>query len=450
MNRFFLYSLIFLPLVATPGVIPSYAAPIPQSISMPAPPAMPVQAVTAEKIDGQTTDSTDDPEETKADVKADAKKETKKQPEAAESEEPAPVKEAPVATAAHVKRTSKICLPTRRPGGEDEDLPVVDADETIPLPPYPPKARTSIGALQTYAMGEEDTLQDVARYFKLGFVELRTANPKVDPWTPVPGEPVTIPAFHLLPRTRQVGIVVNLAQMRMYYFKAPGQEPITFPIGIGREGLLTPTGETTIVNKAVGPTWFPTPRMREEKPYLPAAIGPGPSNPLGSHALYLGWPEYRIHGTDKPWAIGRRVSSGCMRMYPEDIKNLFNMVPVGTKVTVVEQPILVGWIDGELYLEANPSKSQSLEIEVNGEHQVKELTNGLRKVITDAAGVSADRIDWDAAEDAIEQRLGYPVVISKDAEGKEKAAKATPAASTQSHGHTLFRGSTETKYKYNR
>ena len=447
MNKFSLYSLVLLPVIAAFDVAPSYAAPIPQSVSMPAPPAMPVAAVTAEKIDAPAAEAADDDEETKADVKEETKKQTKKPAKAVASEEPAPVKETPVA--APVKHAAKILRPTRRPG-DDEDLPVVDTDETLPLPPYPPKARTSIGALQTYAMGEEDTLQDVARYFKLGFVELRTANPKVDPWTPVPSEPVTIPAFHLLPRTRQVGIVVNLAQMRMYYFKTPGQEPITFPIGIGREGLLTPTGETTIVNKAVNPSWCPTPRMREEKPYLPAVVGPGPSNPLGSHALYLGWPEYRIHGTDKPWAIGRRVSSGCMRMYPEDIKALFNMVPVGTKVTVVEQPILVGWIDGELYLEANPSKAQSLEIEVNGDHQVKELTDGLRKVITDASGVSADRIDWDAAEEAIEQRLGYPVVISKGSEDKAKPAKTAPAAATQSHGHALFRGSTETKYKYNR
>jgi len=348
--------------------------------------------------------------------------------------------------------STKVILPVRRPGdsADDEDLPVVDTDENIPLPPYPPKARISIGALQTYALGEEDTLQDVARYFKLGFVELRAANPKVDPWTPVPGEAVTIPAFHLLPRTRQVGIVVNLAQMRMYYFATQGKEPVTFPIGIGREGLLTPTGETTIVRKVVGPTWFPTPRMHEEKPYLPASIGPGPSNPLGTHALYLGWPEFRIHGTDKPWAIGRRVSSGCMRMYPEDIKSLFKMVPVGTKVTVVDQPILVGWISGALYLEANPSKSQNIDIEINGEHQVKGLTDALKKVITDAAGAPASRIDWDAATEAVEQRLGYPVVIAEAektvaAAGKKELPPPPPAPS-----HSLFKGSTVARFNDSR
>jgi L,D-transpeptidase ErfK/SrfK len=411
MNRFSLYSAVFLSVLVAFGAASSYAAPVPKAT------AMPVAAVASEKLPAPAAadDESDSPDE-----------------QVAAAQPPAP-----------------IILPTRRPGSaDDDDIPVVDTDETIPLPPYPPKARTSIGALKTYNMGEEDTLQDVARYFRLGFVELRAANPKVDPWTPVPGEPVTIPAFHLLPRARQVGIVVNLAQMRMFYFKTPGAEPITFPIGIGREGLLTPTGETSIVNKVVGPTWFPTPRMREEKPYLPAAVGPGPSNPLGAYALYLGWPEYRIHGTDKPWAIGRRVSSGCMRMYPESIKALFGMVPVGTKVTVVDQPILVGWVGDALYLEANPSKSQNIDIEINGDHQAKDLTDGLRKVITDAAGVPADKIDWDAVKDAIDERRGYPVIIGGKEDKEDKEASAEKPAPKPPH--SLFKGATDTRYDYNR
>lgn len=435
MNRLPFYSIIISALAAaafTTGAAPSYAAPVPQAV------AMPVAAVVSERladpanIDTANDASNDDSSDADANT-ASAKAEQK---------------------AAPVKKTAQIILPTRRPGEDPaDDTPVVDTDETIPLPPYPPHALTSIGALQTYAMGEEDTLLDVARYFKLGYVELRAANPKVDPWTPVPGEPVTIPSFHLLPRAPQTGIVVNLAQMRLYYFKTPGKEPVTFPIGIGREGLLTPTGETTIVRKVVGPTWFPTPRMREEKPFLPVAIGPGPNNPLGAYALYLGWPEYRIHGTDKPWAIGRRVSSGCMRMYPESIKALFSMVPVGTKVTVVDQPILVGWVHGTLYLEANPSKSQNIDIEINGEHQIKGLTDGLRKVIIDAAGVPAGQIDWSAVKEAVDDRLGYPVAIGgnedKDAEADKKKVAARRPASHPLFSHTLFKASTVTRYDFN-
>jgi L,D-transpeptidase ErfK/SrfK len=423
------------------GTAPARAEPMPSAA------AMPIASVTAENVDP--------PAPAKEDTKADAAADTAAT-NAPSSEEKASDEKAADKQVAQPKQAGLIILPSRRPGEtpDDDDVPIVDTDETTPLPPYPPHARVSEGKAETYAMGEEDTLQDVARFYNLGFVELRAANPKVDPWTPVPGEDVLIPSFHLLPRAPQIGIVVNLAQMRMFYFKTPGADPITFPIGIGREGLLTPTGETSIVRKVVGPTWFPTPRMREEKPYLPAAIGPGPSNPLGAFALYLGWPEYRIHGTDKPWAIGRRVSSGCMRMYPENIKALFAMVPVGTKVTVVDQPILVGWIKDKLYLEANPSKSQNIDIEINGEHQIKPLTDGLRKVITDAAGVSADKIDWDAVKEAIDERRGYPVVISgeddEDKAAKKKEAKKDDAPPPPAPPHALFKSSAVTRYDYNR
>ena len=448
MHRFSSY-ILTLPLAALAliaGEGRSYAEPMPVA-------AMPVAVVAAEKIapPEKADDSADDTADDETPAPAPAPAAPPASAVVVTPAVPASAPAAPVAvttTPAAAKSASKVVLPVRRPGdivhGDDEELPVVDTDENIPLPPYPANARTTIGALQTYSMGEEDSLLDVARYFKLGFVELRAANPKVDPWTPVPGEPVVIPAFKLLPRAEQKGIVVNLAQMRLYYFKTPGKEPVTFPIGIGREGLLTPTGQTTIVRKVAGPTWFPTPRMREEKPYLPAAIPPGPSNPLGTHAFYLGWPEFRIHGTDKPWAIGRRVSSGCMRMYPEDISALFKMVPVGTKVTVVEQPILVGWVGDQLYLEANPSKSQSGDIEISGEHEIKGLTDGLKKVITDAAGVPAERIDWDAVKQAVEERLGSPVVIAGP---KPVDAPVVPAPKQQ---HPMFKGSSVTKYNYNR
>jgi L,D-transpeptidase ErfK/SrfK len=310
---------------------------------------------------------------------------------------------------------AKVPKPQRRPvkaTSEEDALPSPDTDEALPLPPYPPHTRKVTGKMQSYRMGEEDTLLDVARHYRLGFIELRAANPDVDPWTAVPGEEVVIPSFKLLPRTEQKGIVVNLAQMRMYYFKDPKKEPVTFPIGIGREGLQTPTGVTSVINKVAGPIWFPTDRMREEKPYLPAAVPAGPSNPLGTHALYLGWPTFLIHGSNKPWAIGRRVSSGCMRMYPEDIIDLFKMVPVGTKVTVVDQPILVAWVGDKLYLEANPSKSQGNDIEIDGEHAVKDFSDAVKKVIVDAAGIKPEMINWEVVKKTLAERKGYPVQIA--------------------------------------
>jgi L,D-transpeptidase ErfK/SrfK len=168
--------------------------------------------------------------------------------------------------------------------------------------------------------------------------------------------------------------------------------------------------------------------MREEKPFLPTAVPQGPSNPLGTHALYLGWPTFLIHGSNKPWGIGRRVSSGCMRMYPEDIIDLFNKVPVGTKVTVVDQPILVGWVGDDLYLEANPTKTQSLEIEISGEHTVEKMDDKTKDVIAAAAGPEAEgKIDWSLVEKVLEERSGYPVLIgSKNAPVQKQPRREKP------------------------
>ncbi len=324
--------------------------------------------------------------------------------------------------------------------------PIVDVNESLPLPPYPPHAIVSVGKLRTYTLGEQDTLPDVARYFNIGYVEMRAANPGVDPWTPVPGSKVVIPSFKLVPRTPyQSGIIVNLAQMRLFYFSKPGQPPVTYPIGIGRDGLTTPLGHTTIIRKEAGPYWYPTPRMRVEEPFLPAAVPPGPDNPLGTHALYLGWPEYRIHGTNLPWAVGRSVSSGCMRMYARDILNLYNTVPVGANVTVVDQPILVAWVGSKLYLEADPSKSQEVDIEIDGTHKIKPLTPGLKKVIIAAAGHDADKIDWAVAKQVVDERLGYPVAI---ANLKGPVVEPKPPVKEKPR-RDLFTPSTVTRYDFN-
>ena len=323
----------------------------------------------------------------------------------------APVEKKPAVVADKPADTS---TPAAASGNDGEALKVADTDEGYSLPPYPANARIASGSMTTYTVKEEDTFLDIARHYGLGYIELRAANPGVDPWAPTPGEQLVIPLFNLLPRAPQNGIVVNLGDMRMYYFKTPGKPPLTYALGIGAEGLDTPLGQTTVVRKAAYPSWYPTERMKKLKPYLPAAVAPGPSNPLGTHAMYLGWPTFLIHGSNKPWGIGRRVSSGCMRMYPENVIELFDQVPVGTKVTIVDQPILVGWLEDGLYLEANPSKTQGEEIEINGVHTVRPLTDELKKVIIDAAGPEAEsRIDWDAVDSAVRERRGYPVLIAQ-------------------------------------
>ncbi|MDY0008770.1 MAG: L,D-transpeptidase family protein [Bdellovibrionales bacterium] len=316
----------------------------------------------------------------------------------------------------------------------DGSLKVTNKPEDGSLPDYPMGARISMGKQTTYKGGEEDTFLDIARHFTLGYVELRAANPEIDPWAPPPGQDIVIPGFQLLPRARQQGVVVNLAKMRLYYFRDPGSEPITYPIGIGSEGLDTPTGVTKVVRKAAGPSWYPTERMRSEKPWLPRHVPPGISNPLGTHALYLGWPTYLIHGSNKPWGIGRRVSSGCMRMYPENVVEFFGMVPVGTRVTIVDQPILVGWLDDGLYLEANPTYTQSVDLENGIDITPTPLTDKMREMIVEAAGVAAGRVNWSMVEKTIRERRGIPVMIAtpsaKDSLPKD-AAKNTgaPAAS---------------------
>lgn len=276
----------------------------------------------------------------------------------------------------------------------------------------------------------EDTLIHLARDNDLGFVEVRAANPTLDAWMPGAGAKIILPKQHILPDAPRDGLVINLAEMRVYYFKNQGQAPQTYPISIGREGLQTPTGSTKIVRKKAGPTWRPTPRMREEHPELPEAVGPGPENPLGTHALYLGWSQYLMHGTNKPYGVGRRVSSGCIRLYPEDIKTLWPQVPVGTSVTVVDQPVKVGWIDDGLYIEVSPTQEQSLKIEEEGVLKTYEISAAEMKQISKKAGAHADKINWSMVRKAVKEHRGYPIKImslsGKVAEAKESKVEQAP------------------------
>jgi L,D-transpeptidase ErfK/SrfK len=236
------------------------------------------------------------------------------------------------------------------------------------------------------------------------------ANPGVDPWLPGVGTEVVVPGMHVLPDTPRRGIVINITEMRLYLFSQRGDAVGTWPIGIGREGGMTPLGSTRVVRKQLNPTWVPTASIRSEKPELPASIPPGPDNPLGDRALYLGWPAYLIHGTDKPWGVGRRVSHGCIRLYPEDIVELYGQVPVGTPVTVVDQAVKLGWRDGVLYLQIHPSKTQADQIEAEGRFEPEPLPE-LRDKVLAAAGDRAEEIDWRAVDRAAVERSGVPIAV---------------------------------------
>lgn len=264
----------------------------------------------------------------------------------------------------------------------------------------------------THRVRAGETMMDIARHYDLGFVELRAANPGVDAWLPPVGQDVVLPSLHLEPQAEQQGIVVNLAELRLYYYAEPGELTVTFPIGIGRAGWETPTGITRIVRKRVNPTWVPPASIRAQKPYLLAQVPPGPNNPLGAYALNLGWKKYVIHGTNKPDGIGRRVSSGCLRLYPEDIEKLFAMVEVGTRVTVVDQPIKLGWIGEKLFMEVHPSHSQGEDLEFSGRFGWEPLPS-LYSTIGDYPGVELAEIDWERVEQVARERRGLPVQISR-------------------------------------
>lgn len=264
----------------------------------------------------------------------------------------------------------------------------------------------------TYRAAYEDTLLEVARRFGLGYVEMVAANPGTDPWLPGEGTNVVLPTIHLLPDAPREGVVINLADMRLYYFDQPGTQPRSYPIGIGREGLTTPLGTTTIARKTKDPTWRPTERMRAEDPELPEMVPPGPDNPMGTRAMYLGWSLYAIHGTNKPWGIGRRSSSGCIRMYPEHAEELFDLVKVGIKVTVVDQPIKLEWIDGALFMEAHPTQDQSDQLELEGRFN-PELPSKVVDQVLAAAGEHANGLDWSRIRRATVERRGYPVRITR-------------------------------------
>lgn len=290
----------------------------------------------------------------------------------------------------------------------------------------------AIGQIVHYKAKYEDTMVALARANDVGYVELLAANPGIDPWLPGRDTDMIIPKMHILPHdTPHEGIVINLPEMRLFYYPRKGGKPYSFPIGIGREGLQTPLGQTYVRAKAQHFDWRPTPRMRAEDPTLPEVVGPGPDNPMGEYVLYLGWAEYGIHGTNKPYGIGRRSSSGCIRLYPEDIEFLWPKVPQSTKVTVVNQPIKAAWISNKLYIEAHPTMAQADRMEMGspGDAPTYEMSEQDMKFILRAAGASAGQVDWVKVRQIIRERRGYPISVATRPEQPtvKQAADTTPA-----------------------
>lgn len=297
-----------------------------------------------------------------------------------------------------------------------------------------------IGHIEYYVTDGQTTLLEVAHHYDIGVPHISALNPGVDAWVPGSGRTLTLPTAHILPDAPHEGLVINRPELRLYYF--PGNGPVqTYSIGVGKDGLNTPVGKTWVVRKQVHPTWHPTEASFREKPWLPKAVPPGPDNPMGDYAMYLGWPAYAIHGTNRVYGVGRRVSHGCIRLYPEGIEKLFREVPVGTKVTVVDQSVKVGWHKGELYMEVLPSLEQIDDLEVNYviTHQLP--APDPRPLIEAKAGREAQRVNWDLVEIERLIRRGIPVKITgtPDEERPEepqvaeavRGVEATPLATAE-------------------
>lgn len=288
------------------------------------------------------------------------------------------------------------------------------------------RGAAAVGALGGYTIEPGDTLPDIARRYDLGFTQLQAANPAVDPWLPRVGTHLLLPTLYILPDAPRIGIVINLAEERLFYFPRGGGRVETYPIGIAVDGTATPLGVTRVVSKQADPSWYPPASIRAAEPGLPDRIPPGPDNPLGAYALLLGWPDYLIHGTNKPDGVGRSVSHGCIHLYPEDIARLFREVPVTTPVRVVDQPTEAAWIGGALYAEVHPSHAQSDQIDI-GRPVTPAIPGDLTARVLAAAGVRAEDVDWPVVERAGLRRSGVPLRVDRPADhGREPAPPAPP------------------------
>ena len=261
-----------------------------------------------------------------------------------------------------------------------------------------------IGARGRHVVADE-SMYRIAREHGLGYHELAAANPGLDPWAPPEGQELELPTRFVLPDAPREGIVINLAERRLYYFPEGESRVYTWPVSIGREGYDTPLGETRIVAKRENPVWVPPPSVREKHEDLPEAVAPGPANPLGTRALNLGWRHYVIHGTNLTTVIGQRASHGCLRLYNRDVEQLFDMVDEGTPVRVVYQPVRVGWRGGVLHGAFAPdwaaldSKGRPLGSEP------PDRTGAIERIIS-AAGERAPELDWDVLGEALQDPRG--------------------------------------------
>ena len=324
----------------------------------------------------------------------------------------------------------------------------------------PPDGYDVVGAVSTITSRYEDTLVDIARRHGVGYQDIVRANPAVDVWLPGEGTEIILPTRFVLPPGPRHGIVLNLAEYRLYYFPltAPGEAAtvMTYPISIGRMDWETPLGVTTVIAKARNPVWYPPQSVREEHAAagraLATVVPPGPDNPLGRFAMRLALPGYLIHGTNRPVGVGMRVTHGCIRMFPEDIQYLIHRVPIDTPVRIVNEPVKIGWFGDELVMEVHPLLVTALPpasagmagdvlsgADPSGDAAAIEAIAEAENVIVAAAknpltyateqfiaatNTHAGRLDWLRVEAMVERSDGIPAAVGRAI--KNAATSAAP------------------------
>ena len=277
--------------------------------------------------------------------------------------------------------------------------------------PLPPPGEDIVGQVQVIKAKYEDTFADLGKVHDLGYLEMVAANPGVDAWLPGEGTEIILPTRYILPPGPREGVVINLAEYRLYYYPPGGKVVHTFPLGIGREGWGSPIAHTTITAKTPNPGWTPPASIRAEHAAdgdpLPAYVPPGPNNPLGPFKFTLGTPGYLIHGSNKKFGIGMRVSHGCFRMLNNNVLELAKMAPVGTSVRIVNEPYKFGVSGGKIYLEAHEPLSDSGEPSVVDKHTA--VINALLKNEQLAGSM---RLDWDMVREVVASEDGMPIEIA--------------------------------------
>ncbi len=282
------------------------------------------------------------------------------------------------------------------------------------LPGYG-KPRMVIGEMKVYKAKPGETFLDIGRREDLGIGELEEANPGVDPWLPSQFPDVLLPSAFVVPRSGYTGIVINIPEMRMYYFPGPPGRVITFPLGLGPYDWQTPRGVFHVARKEVNPVWMIPPSIQKTMEFPRSSVPPGPDNPLGKYRFVLSIPSYGIHGTNRPWGVGRYYSHGCIRMYPEDIHWLFERVERGFPVEIIYQPVKVGLDGDQVFVEAHRDPYHfSPAGAVEAWRQIREL------------GVT-HRVDRQRLEQALRDARGFPVNVTKTL-GLKKAEQGAPGS----------------------